>query len=348
MNDFISIVVPVYKAEAFISNLIDDVLAQTYQNWELILVSNGPNREKQEEICQRYALVDKRIKLLISNRPGTAIARNRGIEIAKGEWLTFLDDDDRIESTHLQRYIDAVENNVDMIIGGFTECFQDGKETLHSMEAHNSIIEGPAFYDYLLSCHTYLQGMVWNKLYKTESIQKSGIRLRENIRNIDDMVFNYELYLHHFSIKTIPITGYKYIRRYDSTLGRYAPSLDSSYRVFRNLYKEVCKLAGYPNNRIDQIIMKRKYTDTYIFIINLFRPNCSYTFAEKVKYVEKLLNDDEFIRSKVLQDKHTHKINLKIFRFLVMTRSPFCVSVFYTILFQMREIYFYLRHKILM
>ena len=70
---------------------------------------------------------------MISNRPGTAIARNKGIEFAKGEWLTFLDDDDRIESTHLQRYIDAVENNVDMIIGGFTECFQDGKETLHSM-----------------------------------------------------------------------------------------------------------------------------------------------------------------------------------------------------------------------
>jgi len=51
MNDLVSIIVPIYKAEAFISDLIGDVLAQTYPNWELILVSNGPNREKQEEIC---------------------------------------------------------------------------------------------------------------------------------------------------------------------------------------------------------------------------------------------------------------------------------------------------------
>ena len=348
MNDLISIVVPVYKAEAFIIDLIDDVLAQTYKNWELILVSNGPNREKQEVICRQYEFADKRIKLFINDRPGTSIARNRGIENAKGKWLTFLDVDDHITSNHLQNYLDAVEDDVDIIVGGFTEYSNSGKETYFKMEHHDSIIDGSAFYDYLLGCHTYLQGMNWNKFYRTDVFRKSGIRFHEDIVHIEDIVLNYEMYLYCRRIKTIPMTGYKYIRYSDSTTGRYTPSFEKSFDILRERYREICKLAGYSDDKIQQIIMTRKYSDTYILIINLFRPDCSYSFAEKVKYVEKLLNDKEFIRSKVLQDRHTHKINLKIFRFLVMTRSPFCLSVCYTILFQIREVYLNLRHKILM
>ena len=78
MEELISIIVPVYKSEAYIANLINDVIAQTYQCWELILVSNGDHREKQDKIIQQYALADKRIRLLISNWKGTSVARNMG------------------------------------------------------------------------------------------------------------------------------------------------------------------------------------------------------------------------------------------------------------------------------
>lgn len=142
MNDLISVIVPIYHAEKFVENLIHDVLSQTYQYWELILVSNGNNREKQEEICRQYARKDQRIKLFTNEQAGTSRARNRGLENAKGRWLTFLDVDDRISSTHLQIYIDAVTDDVDMIIGGFTELSVAGKETVFQLECHNSCQEG--------------------------------------------------------------------------------------------------------------------------------------------------------------------------------------------------------------
>ncbi len=132
MNDLISIVVPIYKAETFIANLISDVIAQTYVNWELILVSNGNNREEQEKIVKQYSLVDRRIILLSSNKAGTSIARNKGIESAKGKYLTFLDADDRIANTHLQLYVDAAVDDMDIIVGGFTERSLHGKEFLFS------------------------------------------------------------------------------------------------------------------------------------------------------------------------------------------------------------------------
>lgn len=344
MNDLVSIIVPIYKAESFISDLISDVLAQTYPNWELILVSNGPNREKQEEICRQYMHADKRIKLFINDRAGTSIARNRGVENAKGKWLTFLDVDDRITPKHLQNYLDAVEDDVDIIIGGFKEHSISGKETLFQMEYHDSVIDGPGFYEYLLGCHTYLQGMNWNKFYNADVFKKSGIRFHENIVHIEDIVLNYEMYLYCHRIKTIPMTGYTYIRYSDSTTGRFTPSFEKSFNVLRERYRAICKLAGYSDNKIQQILMKRKYAETYIFVINLFRLDCPFSFAKKVKEVQSLLNNNEFLCSKNIVERHEHKLNLKIFDFFVMMRSPLLMSIGYTILFRVKAGRAYLKN----
>ena len=347
MEDLISIIVPVYKSEAYIADLINDVIAQTYQCWELILVSNGDHRAKQEEICQKYTLADKRIRLLISNRKGTSIARNMGVENSRGKWLTFLDADDRISSTHLQYYIDAAADDVDMIIGGFTEYSLNGKEKLYSMEPHNSALEGSAFFDYYLCSNIYLQGVVWNKFYKAEILAKSDIRFHEDIVHIEDLVYNYELLIHCSNIKTITMTGYKYIRRNDSTTGRYTPYFENSLRLLGDLHSKICKMAGYSENKINQILTKKQYVNTYICVINLFRPDCPISFGEKVKHLELLLNDKDFIRSRALPNRTEHKMNLRIFDFFVMLGSPLCMSVGYTILFKNRELYLYLKKKLL-
>ena len=345
MNDLVSIVVPIYKAENFVANLINDVIAQTYQCWELILVSNGDHRAKQKEICQKYTLADKRIRLLISNRKGTSIARNMGVENAKGKWLTFLDADDRISPTHLQFYIDAVADDVDMIIGGFTEYSLNGKEKLYPMESHNSALEGSAFFDYYLSSHTYLQGMVWNKFYKTDILAKSDIRFHEDIVHIEDLVYNYELLIHCSNVKTITMTGYKYIRRNDSTTGRFTPNFENSLRLLGDLHSKICKMAGYSEYKISQIMTKKQYVNTYNCVINLFRPDCPISFGEKVKHLELLLNDKDFKRSRALPNRTEHKMNLRIFDFFVMLGSPLCMSVGYTIIFKIRELYLNLKKK---
>lgn len=346
MEELISIIVPVYKSEAYIANLINDVIAQTYQPWELILVSNGDHREKQDKIIQQYALADKRIHFLTSNKVGPGAARNIGMKMAKGKWLTFVDADDSISPTHLQTYVDAVSDDVDVIIGGYTKCNLNGKVISYPMELHHSS-EGSSFYDYYLCSDVCLQGSLWNKFYNTEKLLRSGIFFHEDILRLQDVIFNYELILHGVSIRTIPMTGYTYLCRYDSICGRYAPSFENILNMIDGLKAQICKMAGYSENKINQFLTKKQYINTYISTINLFRPDCPISFGEKVKHLELLLNDKDFIRSRALPNRTEHKMNLRIFDFFVMLGSPLCMSVGYTILFKNRELYLYFKKKLL-
>ena len=90
--------------------------------------------------------------------------------------------------------------------------------------------------------------------------------------------------------------------------------------------------------------MKRKYAETYIFVINLFRLDCPFSFAKKVKEVQSLLNNNEFLCSKNIVERHEHKLNLKIFDFFVMMRSPLLMSIGYTILFRVKAGRAYLKN----
>ena len=89
----VSIIMPVYQAEKFLCDTINSVLAQTYSNWELILVDDG-STDSSGEICDTYARKDNRIKVVHQLNAGQASARNSGMDLAKGDYIGFLDNDD--------------------------------------------------------------------------------------------------------------------------------------------------------------------------------------------------------------------------------------------------------------
>lgn len=113
----ISIIVPVYKAEKFISRCVDSVIAQTYQDWELLLVDDG-SPDQSGVICDDYASRDTRIKVFHKQNGGVSSARNLGLENAHGEWMTFLDADDYILSDFLSHLADKIQPGIDLIISG--------------------------------------------------------------------------------------------------------------------------------------------------------------------------------------------------------------------------------------
>lgn len=113
----ISIIVPVYKAEKFISRCVDSVIAQTYQDWELLLVDDG-SPDQSGVICDNYSRNDQRIKVFHKQNGGVSSARNLGIENAQGEWITFLDADDYILTDFLSHLADKIQPGIDLIISG--------------------------------------------------------------------------------------------------------------------------------------------------------------------------------------------------------------------------------------
>ena len=120
----ISIIVPIYKVEKYLSRCIDSILAQTYKNLEIILVDDG-SPDKCPEICDKYAKEDSRIKVIHKKNGGVSSARNAGLDVATGKYIFFVDSDDIITEDALSNlYEKATEAKAKLAIGGITQIYQ--------------------------------------------------------------------------------------------------------------------------------------------------------------------------------------------------------------------------------
>ena len=113
----ISIIIPVYNVEKYISECIESILKQTYNNFELLLINDG-STDTSGNICDKYAELDKRIRVFHKKNEGVGIARNLGIEHARGEWICFIDSDDWISSDYFETIMNDI-NIADLTFWGF-------------------------------------------------------------------------------------------------------------------------------------------------------------------------------------------------------------------------------------
>lgn len=111
VNHLISIIIPIYNTEEYVDDIINDVLVQTYKYFQLILINDG-STDNSGQICERYAEIDKRIDIIHKKNAGVSCARNDGIRLSKGEYICFLDADDRIDNNYIEELYNAcIENN---------------------------------------------------------------------------------------------------------------------------------------------------------------------------------------------------------------------------------------------
>lgn len=128
----ISVIVPVYKTEKFIHRCIKSVLAQTYENWELIAVDDG-SPDECSRICDDYAKKDNRIRTVHQRNQGISAARNTGLNAAQGDWVYFLDSDDFITEDALEKMLFfSKEGTYDIVMAGFSVVYGNGREDCRS------------------------------------------------------------------------------------------------------------------------------------------------------------------------------------------------------------------------
>ena len=154
----ISVIVPVYKAEAYLRCCVDSLLAQTFRDFEILLIDDG-SPDKSGEICDEYARQDGRIKALHKKNGGVSSARNVGIEHAQGEWITFVDADDYVKSAYLTDFglADLKANDKSVLIYQGISYWKSGVTSPHfhyqeddSRQSGDSIIECCLWMDVLL------------------------------------------------------------------------------------------------------------------------------------------------------------------------------------------------------
>lgn len=184
----ISVIIPVYNADKYLSKCIDSVLNQSFTDFELLLVNDG-SEDRSGEICDNYAKKDSRIKVFHKENGGVSSARNLGLINACGEWITFVDADDYLIIDGLQRYINGIDKNIDLIICGYNICDESGYLKFSTTAyPKNDLIQKDECIEIMFK-NAYYNGYLYNKLFKRSIIEDNKILFNEYIYYNEDRLF---------------------------------------------------------------------------------------------------------------------------------------------------------------
>lgn len=255
-NPLLSIIVPVYNVEQWLPACINSILAQTYENWELILINDGSS-DNSGEICDEFAAKDSRIKVFHQKNAGVSAARNKGLDNAKGYYLTFIDADDELGLDN------TLEDNIKLLDSyTFVDIVQypigSAKYDNTTIISHpdRKVITGQAEIITAI-CTVEITGYLCGKIFRTNLF--NNIRLPENIHFAEDTCCLIDL---SDRIKCILLSKsgyYQYNFRNDSAVRTF--NADKCLDLFQMSYKLFIKL--YEIDGVSAIIRNKYFFTTF-------------------------------------------------------------------------------------
>ena len=214
MEDKVSIIIPVFKVEKYLDKCIRSVISQSYKNIEIILVDDG-SPDNCPELCDAWARIDSRIKVIHKQNGGLASARNAGLEIASGNFIMFIDSDDYIDTNLItDNIIFFNERNVDMV--GFGICEIKGN-SVGNISMADGIMSSSEAVRHLLLWDGKVRSFAWNKIYKRSII--NNLRFNDALRYGEDTPFVFATLAKATKYYQNSKPYYFYVRREDSLIG---------------------------------------------------------------------------------------------------------------------------------
>lgn len=210
MNQRISVIVPVYNVEAYLPQCAESILTQDYKDLEVIFIDDG-STDRSGEICDRYAAADSRVRVIHQKNGGAAAAKNAGLRIATGKYLSFVDSDDYLEpKVYALMRSTLEENHADAVEFSFREVYRSRTE---EQRLPDEVLEGEA---YLLRFpKDFSCALLWNKLYLRELFD--GVFFEEG-HKIDDEYFTYQGFLGPRKVVRSSRIVYNYRKRASSVM----------------------------------------------------------------------------------------------------------------------------------
>ncbi len=224
----ITIVMPVYNGAPFLADSVGSVIHQNYREWELLLIDDG-STDESAQICARFAAEESRIHLLQQENGGPAAARNYGVTEGKGEYLYFLDADDRLAPETLESMLSLFTDETDMVLSGFQKeeagrinpqplTLAIGEEPLR--EAVRTLSKeqiDPFIYHFLASPSNHLVSYCWARLYRYEIIRREQLVTDPAMRLFEDFIFNLSYLRHCKNIVVLNKPLYTYVQHNDDS-----------------------------------------------------------------------------------------------------------------------------------
>lgn len=254
----VSIIIPVYNAENFLSACLDSVHAQSFSNWECILVNDG-SKDSSLSICRQYEKKDARFFVVDKINGGVSSARNDGLRHANGDWIFFADSDDFLEPDCLETLVSKVNDSIDFVMAGFSIMDEEGNVLYEPSEILEAKIGIEESVKKLLQSTGYCyQGYLWCKLFRSSIVKNNDLQFDSSITFKEDGLFILS-YLSKcngcasFTTKSV----YRYVDRASGAMGSlkkgYNPKLISDLAASVKMY-DIVKTSFLQKNLIDLIL----------------------------------------------------------------------------------------------
>ena len=279
----ISIIVPVYNTEKYLHCCVDSILAQTYTDFELLLIDDG-STDNSGDICNEYISKDSRVSVFHKQNGGVSSARNLGLDNAKGEWVAFIDSDDWIKTDYLFSMINLSDS--DLIVNSFSivDDLEDWKPKIDNKKYENKEIK--FFVERFIWSASFCTP--WCKLFKKSII--GDLRFDVNLSLAEDTIFVFQYLCKVSTIRTVENYGYQYRRGINDSLSMKRYSVEEYLYIIK---ENSCKLKQV-ENRFD-------YNGTFVRIARtgiIFKQcldvirDSKYPIRKRYKYFVELLNND--------------------------------------------------------
>ena len=315
-----SIIIPFYQVpEKYFKQCLDSIMAQTYLNYELILISDGAD-ENSLSVARKYKAIDDRIKIIEQKNQGVSTARNHGIDVSAGDWIMFIDADDWIEPDTLEKFSNYIfQTEADYIFGGFYKEFSNKQVKIYSQRyPDNKIFEGksgrlklqkmtlasPMYGDSGMRATMYRS--VWGGVFSSSLLKDNNVRFDPSIKQDEDFLFR--VYVAEHSKLTVYVNEMFYHYR------SYGSSASVHFREDSiNNFKETTKILKeylIDNQIMDALIDDYNYR--IIEISNSLALNYFFHADNMRSMQEKEANAKQFFNSSFFKDAFSYDLYRKL------------------------------------
>ncbi len=249
----VSIIVPIYNAQNTVGRCIDSILAQTYSDYEVILVDDGSS-DATPGILDEYAKKDDRIRVIHKENSGVSDTRNCGLAAAEGEYVQFLDADDWITPDATRLFVRSMEEkpDCDMVIADFYRVIRENFSQKGDIEEEGLLTREEYADEMMKSPADFYYGVLWNKFYRRRIIEEYQLRMDTRLDWAEDFIFNMEYVLHTNQIYVLKVPVYYYVKTEGSLVSQGGTSIGRVVRMkmdvieyYSRFYKDIYAEGGY-------------------------------------------------------------------------------------------------------
>lgn len=237
--DKVSIIVPIYKVEKYIERCVSSLMAQTYENIEIILVDDG-SPDTSGMIIDEISKKDTRIKVIHKTNGGVSSARNAGISIASGEYVMFVDGDDYVDKIYVEYFVDLIRKN-NSVVGMNYSNFRDDTHSRTNQKGTSTISSAKAIEDIYLG---RIFVAVWNKIYNLRYIKEKEIAFNEEIWYGEGLLFNIKILKDVDMVAVGMLDVYHQVQNPDSAMRNF--NLESNYCGLRSMQLQRKEIGNMP------------------------------------------------------------------------------------------------------